>query len=78
MIFMVVAFLFPTKPAPPAQNMNYTVIVLGGVITLSLTYYFFPVYGGRHWFIGPVETIEDRDNNRGEQFRKIGDKSGLH
>lgn len=38
--------------------MNYTVVVYGGVLVLALAYYYFPVYGGVHWFTGPVRTIE--------------------
>ncbi len=37
--------------------MNYTVVVLGGVFILSLAWYYFPVYGGVHWFEGPVPTV---------------------
>ncbi|KAF5385554.1 hypothetical protein D9757_006745 [Collybiopsis confluens] len=59
MIFMIVVFLFPAAPTPDSQDMNYTVVVVGGTIMLSLGYYFFPVYGGRHWFTGPVHTIKD-------------------
>lgn len=33
-------------------------VVLGGVLVLSLVWYYFPVYGGVHWFTGPVATIE--------------------
>lgn len=36
--------------------MNYTSVVLGGVLTLALTYFYVPVYGGVHWFKGPVRT----------------------
>ncbi|KAJ3758082.1 amino acid/polyamine transporter I [Lentinula raphanica] len=59
MIFMIVVFLFPASPEPASQSMNYTVVVVGGTILLSLGYYFFPVYGGKHWFTGPVHTIVD-------------------
>ena len=59
MIFMITVFLFPAEPGPDPQTMNYSVVVLGGTILLSLGYYFFPVYGGRHWFTGPVHTIKD-------------------
>jgi hypothetical protein len=38
--------------------MNYTVVVLGGVFILSLVWYYFPVYGGVHWFEGPVPTVD--------------------
>ncbi|KAJ7583267.1 amino acid/polyamine transporter I [Mycena floridula] len=57
MIFMIVVFLFPAIPGPTSHSMNYTVVVLGGVLILALGYYFFPVYGGKNWFTGPVETI---------------------
>lgn len=32
--------------------------MLGGVLILSLVWYYFPVYGGVHWFTGPLTTIE--------------------
>ncbi len=35
MIFMVVVFLFPTAPSTTAQDMNYTVVVLGKLAFLS-------------------------------------------
>ena len=56
---MILVFLFPPSPGTTSQSMNYTVVVTGGVIILSLTYYFFPKYGGRYWFRGPVHTIKD-------------------
>jgi hypothetical protein len=57
MIFMIVVFMFPAIPGPTSHSVNYTVVVVGGTLMLSLSYYFFPKYGGRHWFSGPVETI---------------------
>ncbi|PAV15638.1 amino acid transporter [Pyrrhoderma noxium] len=59
MAFMFIVFLFPTDPNPAAGDMNYSIVVLGGVMTLSLMYYYFPVYGGVHWFKGPIRTIGD-------------------
>lgn len=41
--------------------MNYTVVVLGGVLSLSLVWYYFPVYGGVHWFAGPVSNLDKDD-----------------
>jgi len=38
--------------------MNYVVVVLGGVLVLSLVYYYFPKYGGKNWFTGPAATID--------------------
>ncbi|KAF7297572.1 GABA permease [Mycena kentingensis (nom. inval.)] len=57
MSVMIIIFLFPPIPDATKQTMNYSIVVVGGVIGLSLAYYFFPVYGGRYWFKGPVETI---------------------
>jgi len=38
--------------------MNYTAVVFGGVMILSLVYYYFPKYGGIYWFKGPVSNVE--------------------
>ncbi|KAJ7495955.1 amino acid/polyamine transporter I [Mycena galericulata] len=61
MVFMIIVFMFPAIPGPTSHSMNYTSVVVGGTLMLSLGYYFFPKYGGRHWFTGPVETIRDLD-----------------
>jgi hypothetical protein len=37
--------------------MNYTIVVMGGVLLLSLVWYYLPVVGGVHWFNGPRATI---------------------
>ena len=57
MSFYVVVFCFPTDPQTTAGSMNYTVVVLGGWFVLSLVWYYFPVYGGVHWFTGPISTV---------------------
>ncbi|EIN05728.1 APC amino acid permease [Punctularia strigosozonata HHB-11173 SS5] len=57
MVFSIAILLFPTSPHPAASDMNYTVAVSGGVVALSLVYYYFPVYGGKHWFTGPVRNV---------------------
>jgi len=57
MTFMGVVFLFPTTPQTDTADMNYTVVVEGGIMFLALIYYYFPKYGGIHWFTGPVPTI---------------------
>jgi len=59
MTFMSIVFLFPTSPNPQAPVMNYSVVVLGGVLILSVIYFYFPKYGGVYWFKGPVTTVED-------------------
>ena len=34
--------------------MNYTVVVVGGVLVLSVIWFYFPKYGGIYWFTGPI------------------------
>jgi len=65
MAFMVVVFLFPETPEVGVGDMNYTVVVLGGVFILSLAYYYFPKYGGKNWFTGPMSTIDVREGSPG-------------
>ncbi|KAI0258155.1 amino acid/polyamine transporter I [Gloeopeniophorella convolvens] len=57
--FMSVVFFFPTTKHTDVQDMNYTVVVLGGVLILSLAWYYCPKYGGVHWFRGPIPTVDD-------------------
>ncbi|KAG6902923.1 hypothetical protein C0995_009314 [Termitomyces sp. Mi166 len=57
MAFMSIIFLFPMTPSTDAQGMNYTVVVLGGTMVLSILWYYFPKYGGVYWFAGPVPNI---------------------
>jgi len=59
MAFFCVVVLFPSTPQTRVEDMNYTVVVLGGVMTFSLVWYYFPKYGGVHWFRGPVSNIVD-------------------
>jgi len=61
MAFMDIVFFFPTTPQTSTPDMNYTVVVLGGVLVLSLVWYYFPVYGGVHWFTGPVRNVGKDD-----------------
>ncbi|KAJ7595071.1 amino acid/polyamine transporter I [Mycena floridula] len=55
MTLMTVVLLFPAEPQVTVTSMNYTVLVIGGVMILSATYYFI---SGVKWFSGPVETLE--------------------
>jgi len=59
MTFMSLVFLFPTTPDPEAMVMNYSIVVLGGILVLSVIYFYFPKYGGVYWFKGPVNTLGD-------------------
>ncbi len=67
---MGTVFLFPTTPETDAPNMNYSVVVLGSVLLLSLAWYYCPVYGGVHWFTGPIsniQTTKDVDEKQGSR-----------
>lgn len=57
MSFMSVVLMFPTTPQTDATEMNYTVVVIGGVVLIALGWYYLPVHGGVHWFQGPVRNI---------------------
>ena len=77
---MGIVFLFPTTPSTDTQDMNYTVVVLFGTLFLSLVWYYFPVYGGVHWFTGPVPTIQEADDGSSEGtvegLEKVKDRKG--
>lgn len=49
--------------------MNYTVVVFGGWMFLAIAWYYCPVYGGVHWFNGPVHNIGPKidDGHRDEE-----------
>lgn len=57
MVFMIIVFFFPSTPQTTVQEMNYTVVVLGGYMALAIFWYYCPVYGGVHWFKGPVANL---------------------
>ncbi|KAI0324638.1 APC amino acid permease [Cubamyces sp. BRFM 1775] len=59
MVFSFVILAFPTAPGPDANGMNYMIVVFGAWIVLCLVYFYFPVYGGVHWFNGPQITLEE-------------------
>ena len=82
MAFTTTVFFFPATPKTTPQEMNYTIVVLGGVLILALVYYYFPVYGGVYWFTGPhrrigglpeasVSSTEDKKGSMGST-EKIG------
>ncbi|OCH88957.1 amino acid transporter [Obba rivulosa] len=75
MTFMGIVFLFPTSPQTDIADMNYTIVVLGGVLVLSLIWYYFPVYGGVHWFTGPIPTVEKEVHGSGSASPELGSES---
>ncbi|KAI9508233.1 APC amino acid permease [Russula earlei] len=56
--FTSIVFCFLTTKQTNAEDMNYTAVVLGGVLALSIAWYYFPVCGGVHWFKGPVPNVD--------------------
>ena len=78
MLFMGIVLLFPTTPSTDVADMNYTVVVLFGTLILSLVWYYFPVYGGVHWFKGPIPTIEESENGtvNGDSASDLDGKKG--
>lgn len=54
---MIIVFFFPSTAQINAQAMNYTVVVLGGYTSLAVFWYYCPVYGGVHWFNGPISNL---------------------
>ncbi|KAG6901948.1 hypothetical protein C0995_006470 [Termitomyces sp. Mi166 len=69
MFFMSIVIFFPTTPTTDAANMNYTVVLLGGILALSILWFYFPRYGGVYWFTGPMANI---DNTASESAYTIG------
>lgn len=68
---MSVILLFPAGPGPIASGMNYTVVVVGGIILFCMAYYFLPKKGGRFWFNGPIQTVGlDREYSGVRSMRK--------
>jgi amino acid transporter len=74
MIFMNIVFFFPTTPQTTTQEMNYTAVVLGGFMSLAIFWYYCPIYGGVHWFNGPVSNLVSVD--KGQDDESASEKTG--
>ena len=61
MAFIVMLLFFPSYQKPNVQQMNYAIVVVGVVIIFCLAYYYFPRYGGKTFFHGPVRTTESKE-----------------
>ncbi|CAF0811780.1 unnamed protein product [Adineta steineri] len=51
-----IIMFFPSEYPVTKDNMNYTVVIVGGVLLLAATYWFI---SARHWFVGPKRTDAD-------------------
>jgi amino acid transporter len=59
LIYIVPVFIFsffPPAPKPTAGNMNWAIVMVGGVALLATIYY---IIWGRKTYTPPKETIED-------------------
>ncbi|KAF9262529.1 amino acid transporter [Marasmius fiardii PR-910] len=53
--FIVVLLLFPSSQKPLAEEMNYAIVIIGGVIIFASASW---ALSARKWFHGPVKTVE--------------------
>ncbi|KAK7026506.1 hypothetical protein VNI00_015586 [Paramarasmius palmivorus] len=53
--FIVVLLLFPPSQSPTPEDMNYAIVIIGGVIIFASASW---VLSARKWFHGPVKTVE--------------------
>lgn len=54
LVVMFILTFFPTTPKPEMASMNWSIVMYGGVVVLSLVYY---VFRGRFRYVGPVEYV---------------------
>ncbi|EMD31996.1 hypothetical protein CERSUDRAFT_88605 [Gelatoporia subvermispora B] len=74
MVFSITIFTFPATPDPSSTTMNWMIVVLSAWILLCLVYYYFPVYGGIHWFVGPKANVDIVNAAAGEDIGNLGDE----
>jgi len=48
------------------QSMNYTIVVVGGVLFIAFLWWWFPYIGARHTFTGPRRLHEDESSKSTE------------
>ena len=66
-LFVSVIFLMPTNRPVTAENMNYAVVILVGIFTFSMIYWF--IGGARKHYIGPrVKHRRPKENNNTAEF----------
>ena len=59
--FLSVVLLLPQLYPVDAQTLNYAPICIGIISILSLGGWFFPKWGARHWYKGPIKTITEQE-----------------
>jgi amino acid transporter len=59
--FLFVVLLLPQLYPVDSETLNYAPICIGIISIVSLGGWFFPRWGGRHWFEGPIKTITEAE-----------------
>ncbi|SAM83401.1 related to UGA4-GABA permease-also involved in delta-aminolevulinate transport [Ustilago bromivora] len=60
LIFISIIVCMPSYvPVTAAADMNYACVVTAATFIFSTGWYYFPKYGGVHWFSGPKSNIDD-------------------
>ncbi|SPC67941.1 related to UGA4 - GABA permease - also involved in delta-aminolevulinate transport [Ustilago sp. UG-2017b] len=62
LIFISIIVCMPSYvPVTAAADMNYACVVTAATFIFSTGWYYFPKYGGVHWFSGPKSNIDDEE-----------------
>jgi len=59
--FLFVVLILPQLYPVDAQTLNYAPICIGIISIISLGGWFFPRWGAKHWFKGPIKTITEAE-----------------
>ena len=59
--FLNVLMYFPSAPHPTAESMNWTVVILPGIVLLATAYFY--LYAKRE-YLGPITLVKRSDQER--------------
>jgi amino acid transporter len=60
-LFLFSVLVLPQLYPVDADTLNYAPICIGIITIISLAGWFFPVWGAKNWFVGPVKTITEEE-----------------
>lgn len=60
-----VFMFFPAEYPVTKDNMNYAVVVIGGILLIAAVYW---LVSARHWFVGPKRTDTPKSIQKDEEF----------
>lgn len=75
-----IVMLFPATYPVTKDNMNYAVVIVGGVLFIAAIYW---IVSARHWFVGPRRTDQDmparlvEQNGTAAQYRIVRSPSDI-